>query len=78
MQHPQSHVAVIDIGPSLRFDGSATPILYLAVASAGASEADLVWQIVKYDTTSGVSALHPFGSDDARFAWSQRATYPYS
>lgn len=78
MTTPQSHVAVIDQGPALRFDGSAAPVLYLATAVSGAADGDSVWQITRYNTASGVQAYHPNGDDGYRYIWSLRATYTYS
>lgn len=78
MANPQAHVAVIDTGPSLRFDPSASPILYLGLAAAGSGDGKSVWQITRFDTTSGVTALHPDGNDSYIFAWTLRASYAYS
>lgn len=75
--NPQSHVAIVDLGPALRFDSSANPILYLGLAATGSGEGESVWQITQIDVTSGVAFRYPNGDSGYNFIWSLRAMLSY-
>ena len=78
MTNPQSHVAVIDVGPAIRFDASASPILYLGTAPAGSLETDGVWAIQRFDVTVGVKGTWANGSAGQENIWTARASLSYS
>lgn len=67
-----------DTGPALRFDGSASPVLYLGTAAAGSADAAAVWQIQQIDTTSGVEVLFADGNTNYDNIWNNRAGLSYS
>lgn len=63
---------------ALRFDSSASPVLYLGQAAPGSAETSSVWRIQKIDTTSGVSMTWAGGAATYTNAWSNRASLSYS
>lgn len=63
---------------ALRFDSSASPLLYLGQASPGSPEASAVWRIQLIDTTSGVAMKWAGGAATYTNAWSNRASLSYS
>lgn len=77
---PSGPVPVTELtsAPTLRFDGSASPILYLGLAMPGALDAAPVWQIQQIDT-SGVISMK-FADGNALFdnVWNDRASLVYA
>jgi hypothetical protein len=69
---------VAEEGQALRFDGAASPILYLGTAAAGADPAAAVWRIQQIDTTSGVVMLWADGNTQYDNVWNDRASLSYS
>ena len=63
---------------ALRFDSSASPVLYLGQAAPGSAESSAVWRIQKIDTSSGVSMTWAGGAATYTNAWSNRASLSYS
>ncbi len=63
---------------SVRFDGSASPVLYYGEAAPGSSESASVWRIQRIDTSSGVAIKWAGGSAVYNQAWSSRASLSYS
>lgn len=63
---------------ALRFDSTASPVLYLGQALPGSSESSSVWRIQKIDTTSGVSITWAGGAGTFTQQWSNRASLSYS
>ena len=63
---------------ALRFDASALPILYLGEAFIGASPAEAVWRITRYDVTAP-AVVQTWADGNAGFAhvWNDRATLSY-
>jgi hypothetical protein len=68
----------LDKDEAFRFDGSASPILYMGTAVAGTTDATSAWKIVKIDTTSGVSFTYAGGAATYSYAWTNRAGLSYS
>jgi hypothetical protein len=63
---------------AVRFDSSASPILYYGEAAPGSAESSAVWRIQRIDTSSGVTITWPGGSAAYNQAWSNRAILFYS
>ncbi len=63
---------------SVRFDGSASPVLYYGEAAPGSAESSAVWRIQRINTASGVTIQWAGGSAAYNQAWSSRASLSYS
>jgi len=62
---------------ALRFDSSASPLLYLGVANPGVLDTQPNWQITLINTTTGVTMTYPNGDASFLYQWSARASYTY-
>lgn len=65
-------------GQALRFDSSASPILYLGTAVPGSLTSAAVWRIIQIDTSSGVVFLYADGNDNYDNVWDNRTGLSYS
>lgn len=63
---------------AIRFDGAASPILYLGVADAGSINSAAVWQITRFDVTSGVTQTYADGDALYNNVWDNRGSLSYS
>lgn len=63
---------------ALQFDSSASPILYLGVAVPGSATSASVWQITRFDVTSGVVQTYADGNSTFDNVWDDRASLSYS
>jgi len=63
---------------ALQFDASASPILYLGAAAPGSATSSAVWQITRFDVTSGVSQTYADGNVNFDNVWDNRASLSYS
>ena len=63
---------------ALRFDGSASPVLYLAEAAPGSSDGDPVWRIMQIDTTGPITIKWADGNNSFSQIWNNRASLSYS
>ncbi len=61
-----------------RIDDTADPIIYIGKAVIGSSESDIVWQIAKLDTSSGLIKTWAAGSSAFTQVWDDRASIIYS
>lgn len=62
----------------MQFDPASDPLLYLGLAAPGSSTASAVWQITRYDVTSGVIALYADGNTSFDNVWNNRGSLSYS
>lgn len=63
---------------TLRFDGSASPVLYLGEATPGSATSASLWRIAKIDTTSQVVMTWADGDTNFDNVWDNRASLSYS
>lgn len=64
--------------PTFRFDGSASPLLYLGSAPFGTSPGAAAWQIKRFNVASGVICQFADGNADFDNVWDNRASLSYS
>jgi hypothetical protein len=63
---------------TFRFDGSATPVLYIGVAPPGTAESAAGWKIMQVNTGSPLNILYAGGAATYVNQWSNRTGLSYS
>jgi len=68
-----------DLPLSIRIDNYTTSnVTYIGKAETGSTEGSAVWQIKKFDTTTGVSVTWADGNTNFDKVWTNRASLTYS
>ncbi len=73
-----SGLTVPELGYALKFDDSASPVLYLAEGPTGAATSAALWRIMRITTSSGVVIEWADGNDLFDNVWDNRASLSYS
>jgi hypothetical protein len=63
---------------ALRFDNSASPVLYYGEAAPGSLTSAAAWRIQRIDTTTGVVVAWAGGAATFTQVWDNRAALAYS
>lgn len=63
---------------ALRVDAATSTVIYVGAADPGALDSAAVWQIVKFDTTTGVVQTFADGNDNFDNVWDNRVSLSYS
>lgn len=67
-----------DSALAFRFDGAASPVLYLGEARPGTAEGAAGWRIMRINTTSVIKIEWADGNNDFDNIWTNRAALSYS
>ena len=72
-------VAILSIGCRLEVDTTSTPsVVYVGISVPGSSTSSSVWQITRYNYSSGVSGELADGDDSYDNVWDDRTGLSYS